>query len=318
MSKQIPAFEDLPLRKGDPPYSAWGLWEKPELGAFNHLTDDVVLRAAKEEIQTGARISLNLPLDFLQPPLFNRKVFERQVINKAPRVINDDVISINTQSSSQWDGLRHFAYQKEGKFYNNVSQDDIHGDPNSTVNGAESWAKQGVAGRGILIDYHAWAQKNNVEYDRVSQYAIPLDHVKTIIKEEKLEPRTGDILIIRTGFTEGYTKLDAAKKEEIAGRQSYPGLTASVEVLKWLWENQFSAVAGDQPGFECIPPIDPDFGMMHPMLLSGWGTSIGELFFLEELSKMCQKFGRYSFFVSSSPLDYTGVVASPPNIMAIF
>ncbi len=57
-SKSIPDFEDLPLRKGDPYLSAWDLWDKPELGALNHLTDEVVLRAAKEEIQTGTRVGL--------------------------------------------------------------------------------------------------------------------------------------------------------------------------------------------------------------------------------------------------------------------
>jgi hypothetical protein len=58
MSKPIPAFEDLPLNKDDPPYSAWGLWKDPSLGALNHLTDEVVLRSAKEEIQTGIRVGL--------------------------------------------------------------------------------------------------------------------------------------------------------------------------------------------------------------------------------------------------------------------
>lgn len=54
----IPEFKDLPLRKGDPAFSAWGLWENSQLGALNHLTEEVVLRAAKEEIQTGIRVGL--------------------------------------------------------------------------------------------------------------------------------------------------------------------------------------------------------------------------------------------------------------------
>jgi hypothetical protein len=37
------------------------------------------------------------------------------VIHKAPRVVNDDIWTFNSQVSSQWDGLRHFAYQKEGR-----------------------------------------------------------------------------------------------------------------------------------------------------------------------------------------------------------
>lgn len=57
-ASKLPAFEELPLRKGDPPYSAWGLWENSQLGALNHLTDEVVLRATKEEIRTGQRVGL--------------------------------------------------------------------------------------------------------------------------------------------------------------------------------------------------------------------------------------------------------------------
>lgn len=58
LNQPIPSFDDLPLRAGDPEYSAWGLWKNPGLGALNHLTDEVVLRAIKEEVHTGERVTL--------------------------------------------------------------------------------------------------------------------------------------------------------------------------------------------------------------------------------------------------------------------
>jgi hypothetical protein len=58
--------------------------------------------------------------------------------------------------------------------------------------------------------------------------------------------------------------------------------------------------------------------MLHPILLSGWGTPIGELFDLETLSETCKRLGRWSFFMMSAPLNYTGAVASPPNAIAVF
>ena len=51
-------FDELPLRKGDPPHSAWGLWENSQLGSLNYLTDEKVLQAASSELKTGVRISL--------------------------------------------------------------------------------------------------------------------------------------------------------------------------------------------------------------------------------------------------------------------
>ena len=60
--KELPAFKELPLRKGDPPFSAWGLWENDQLGALNYLTDELVLKTAKDEIRTGLRVGLKYVL----------------------------------------------------------------------------------------------------------------------------------------------------------------------------------------------------------------------------------------------------------------
>lgn len=52
----IPAFADLPLRKGDPHHSAWGLYgDDDELGTLNRLTNKRVVEAAKGEIKSGVR-----------------------------------------------------------------------------------------------------------------------------------------------------------------------------------------------------------------------------------------------------------------------
>lgn len=56
---RVPDLTELPLRDGDPPYSAWGLWgDRHQLGSLNYLTEEVVVRTIKEEVQTGERIGL--------------------------------------------------------------------------------------------------------------------------------------------------------------------------------------------------------------------------------------------------------------------
>ena len=76
-------------------------------------------------------------------------------------------------------------------------------------------------------------------------------------------------------------------------------------MVRWLWEHQFSAVAGDAPSFERAPirgaHADPNFNL-HEWVLAGWGTPIGEMFDLEKLSEHCKANERYSFFLSSMPL----------------
>jgi hypothetical protein len=57
----LPSFDQLPLGKNDPPYSAWGLWgDGPDsgMGALNYLTDEVVLKTIKEEVKSGERVGL--------------------------------------------------------------------------------------------------------------------------------------------------------------------------------------------------------------------------------------------------------------------
>lgn len=47
-------------------------------------------------------------------PAFPRKLLQQKLINKAPiKHAHDDEWTFNSQCSSQWDGPRHYAYQKE-------------------------------------------------------------------------------------------------------------------------------------------------------------------------------------------------------------
>lgn len=53
-----PRFDELPLRKGDPKGSAWGLWgDRDERGTLNLITEDVV-RAASAEAIHGKVVNL--------------------------------------------------------------------------------------------------------------------------------------------------------------------------------------------------------------------------------------------------------------------
>lgn len=120
-----PAFDSLPLRKDGPHGNAWGLFgAKDELGMLNLLTPETTAAAARE-IVDGVRVSTDWPLNSMRTPCFGRTPFEHTLLTKSPRVVNDDILSFNTQTSSQWDGFRHFGYQKDGVFFNGCTQRDI-------------------------------------------------------------------------------------------------------------------------------------------------------------------------------------------------
>lgn len=121
----LPSFDDLPLDKSGPPGNAWGLWGPyDEIGRLNLITPATVTAAASE-IREGLRISLDWPLDKPTFPTFGRQRFDHKILNKAPMTMNDDALSLNTQSSTQWDGFRHYGFQRAKQFYQGHVQDDF-------------------------------------------------------------------------------------------------------------------------------------------------------------------------------------------------
>lgn len=185
-------------------------------------------------------------------PGFGRQAFHHNLFQKAPRIVTDDVWTFNSQSSTQWDGLRHFAYQKEAKFYNDLALEDFVGCPSNNVNGIQAWADKGIVGRGILLDFHSWRLKNGVDYNPFETGHITLEQLKAVADAQGTDIRHGDILIIRSGYIAAFNALSAAARKDYAKVVPPPlsGVEQSKEVLEWFWDN-FAAVAGDQPSFEC-------------------------------------------------------------------
>lgn len=166
---EFPDFDQLPSVPGQPQGCLWGFFdrggEKDELGsefllgslsyrcdtntcvryyshtiAINLLNDETVKKAALE-IQTGRHVQLDWPLNNVEFPGFGRIPMEHNVkeMEKEGFVGLDDEIKINTQTSSQWDSLKHasvlykctgrryaetfgqWSIQSEGVFYNGLS-----------------------------------------------------------------------------------------------------------------------------------------------------------------------------------------------------
>lgn len=68
---------------------------------------------------------------------------------------------------------------------------------------ATAFSEQGIVGRGILVDFHSWRQKQDdpslKDFDCFETSSIPLKHLKACLAAQGTEVRFGDILFIRTG-----------------------------------------------------------------------------------------------------------------------
>ena len=117
----------------------------------------------------------------------------------------------------------------------------------------QHWAKEGIAGRGVLIDYASWAEKNGIEYTTFSLHEIRLEDIRAIAKECDITFQKGDILFIRLGVTKEWdTKMTPAQKDAYAtsSNPQHAGIEATEDILRWLWDEGFAAVAGDAISWE--------------------------------------------------------------------
>ncbi|KAF9568205.1 hypothetical protein CPC08DRAFT_679795 [Agrocybe pediades] len=327
----FPSFSDLPFRKGDPQGAIWGFYEHlsksdtiDELGALNLLTPSRILRASQNEIKTGRVCSLNWEQHKPFPSGYKRQSLDHRVFLKRidqKTYVVDDEVSMNTQCGSQWDGFKHWSYYETGQFYNGLSVKDVLDETKDYIGKANAFDKpmrNGIHSRGVLLDYFSYAQKQGKTYVPCTHGYITAEDLEGCAKAQGVKFEQGDILFVRMGYVHWFENAkDEERKEGMKPPTKCIGVRQGMEEVEWLWDHHFAAVASDTPAFEARPNNTTKWNL-HDYLLPLWGTPMGELFDLEKLSETCKELGRYSFFVTSSPLNIVNGIASPPNAMAIF
>ncbi|RKK80254.1 hypothetical protein BFJ69_g4444 [Fusarium oxysporum] len=227
------------------------------LGRLVLLTPERVASAAQTQIKTGIRVNLGWDLNKLEFACFNRQPCELKMVPLLDGVAFDDIYVMNPQQSSQWDGLRHFSMpreegSKERVFYGGTTKEEILDRTNDRI-GIHHWAQEGITGRGVLIDYASWAEKKGIAYSTFSLHTIKLNEILQIAKECNITFRRGDILLVRIGVIkewEHVMDVDAKKAYAATTSPQHAGVEGTMDVLKWIWNTGFAAVAGDAISWE--------------------------------------------------------------------
>lgn len=335
----LPDYDDLPPVEGMPKGCAWGIFdkngEKDIYGTLNLLTPEVI-KAAGAEVRDGVSISLNWSLDGLSKSEIpgRKKLVHKVHTLRSSKLCDaigwDDELEFNTQNSSQWDSLVHWHHQPTGLAYNgfNPTQEDMSA--KSTAENKmptiDHWhTRGGVVGRGVLIDYVSYAEEKGVPYHPFGGNRITVQDIEAVAAHYGVEFKHGDIFLIRLGSTEF---IDSIKPEDMGGASkiaAMSGVHGCEETARWFWNKHFSAAVADSNSFEAFPPVHPDGSVagisglvLHYYFLSFFGMPIGELWDLSRLAAHCKKTGRYSFMLTSAPLNAPCLVGSPPNAIAIF
>lgn len=185
----------------------------------------------------------------------------------------------------------------------------------------------------MLLDFASWAELQGLSAPAFAATNITFPQLQAVAKHQGLDLRNaadggdiriGDILLVRSGFTKAYVALTPSERKTLAelpyaagpdGLHRFIGVAQSAEMVDWLHDSYFSAVAGDQPAFESWPAQGPL--SLHEQVLSLWGTGLGEFFDLEKLAEMCKKRRKWTFFVTSAPFNVDRGIATWANAIAI-
>jgi kynurenine formamidase len=308
----LPAFDDLPLVPGLSLRHAWGTFGADDrVGTMNLLSRDAVVAAAGL-VRTGEVISLDLPLDMPNPPLFGRRAYERHVVALNRHEMDDYVDDFHLQGSTQWDALGHVRCREHGYWGGRTDDPTTH--PNEL--GIEQWAERGIVGRGVLVDVAGWAAANGRSFDALSSVVVSADDLRAILAEQGTSLAVGDILCIHMGWVGSYRALSADARVAYAESPAFAGLAADEEMARFLWNSHVAAVVCDNPAVEVVP-ADPAVGSLHRRLIPLLGLALGEMFDLETLAERCRALKRSTFLFTAAPLKIPGALGSPGNALAI-
>ena len=318
-TRPVPLYDELPLS----PYGgrhAWDVARCTGIGTLGLIDDQIRLHALRSA-RTGELISLNAPLDVMDPPLFGRAPLQHSVETKREGLVLDDRLdAVYPQVSSQWDALNHIGAHPGVFFGGSTLDEQLSG----AVNGIDVWARRGIAGRGVLVDMETTMTGVHGDYCPGEPIEITVEDLQTALAAQGTDLRFGDILVIRTSYLDWYRTLDGDARTAIA--EAGPdvraaGLAHTEDTARFLWNAGCAAIASDSLGVEVWPPDrTPDrqpFGFLHSSLIGHLGMAIGELWELGELRDRCRARGAWDFLLVSAPLYVHGGVGSPSNAVAM-
>jgi len=313
---ETPRFAELPYVADTEERHAWDVWGRNDnLGSLNRVGREQIL-AASRLVRTGDIIPLTLPLDEPNPGIFPSRDPYEHTVDRTRNGRDDKVDNLYLQYSSQWDGLRHVRFREHG-YWGGRTEDNLDA---SDDLGIDKWSSRGPMGRGVLIDVVRHLQEQGSPLIPNERYEITGELIGQVAAAQGVQFKSGDFLVLRTGWMEWYRTLSKEARDEMRGSVgnglACPGLESSKSTAEFLWDHGIVSVAADNVACETLP-VDRDKGFLHRRMIPLLGMAIGEFWYLPELSDNCRRTDHYDFMLVSAALRIPRGVGSPANAYAI-
>jgi kynurenine formamidase len=288
----------------------WGRWgPDDERGALNLLTPEHTLAAASA-CRTGKVYPLGMSVGRATPAVFARPTPQRLSVNGpadagdlerfgAPAGVGsaEDMLVLSSHAGTHMDALSHVF--EDGTIWNGHPAASITTRRGATRCGVEKTSS--FAGRAVLLDVAAHAGEELLEPGRV----IGAEDLEACRAAQGVEMHPGDVLLVRTGWTEAF----ASKQVTADGMQAGLGLSA----VEFVRAHDVAAVGADNTAVEVMPFDGGRFLGVHIELLVHLGVILIEHLWLAELAAdRC-----YESLLVVGAMRVTGATGSPVNPVAI-
>jgi kynurenine formamidase len=280
--------------------SNWLRWgDDDQRGTLNLISQEHV-REAANLVGTGKVYSLSVPLEThgaQWPPRHKMWRTTEFTKNKVGRNSSGDALVMHSHSGTHIDALCHIWY--DDKLYNGFETSEhmtSHGVTRNSIDNVPF-----LVGRGVLLDIAGW---KGVDHLALAE-PITADDLDACAAAQHVEIRSGDILLIRTGW------INVLMKDRALFDAGEPGIDETT--LPWLKANDVAAVGADNLAVEVLDSIPPADLPIHRIGIRDLGLYLMELLDLNELAAN----RAYESFVVIAPLRISGGAGSPINPIAI-
>ncbi|MFJ8931515.1 cyclase family protein [Streptomyces sp. NPDC102364] len=344
-----------------PDHSTWGDFGPDDvLGRLNLIGPDQV-RKGLAEVHDGITYCLSLPLDrpggtVLSPNRFPpvvRPTLRSGAVNfncdmsvahpGATDVVNDDLVVLHTQYSTQWDAFGHVGARfdadgdgtPEPVYYNGWragtdvtgpadpgragggSLADLEGMADGTASTSDAgpvdishMARHGVQGRAVLIDLEA--------HFGTARTTIGYEQLTSVMDADRISVEAGDILLLHTGYARRLVDGGPPPSDADNGCAALDG--ADPRLHQWIRDSGIAAIAADNHAVEAFPdptarpgqPVLP----LHHLCLFELGVHLGELWWLSDLAQHLRATGRSRCLLTAPPLRLPRATGSPVTPIA--
>lgn len=268
--------------------------------------------ALLDAVASGVRVvDLAQPLYTGMPSSPNHPGFRMVLIRRHGDMVRPDggsaaneLIVTGGHVGTHVDALAHVSH--EGKLHGGLDAAEIQTGGRFTRLGIDEMSP--LVCRGLLLDV---AASRGVDV-LPGGYGVTVADLQEAAKRAGVEPRKGDVVLVRTGWAQHFEDADAY----LGGESGVPGVTE--EAARWLADAGIVATGADTTAYEQIAAgaghrVLP----VHRLLLVERGVHIVEHLNLEPLSAAISPDGAAEFLFVLAPLRIVGGTGSPVRPLAV-